>query len=368
MHGLVIGALLLVPATVSAQELAVDHSEVMRAEVTRVVSQEVGPVPGTDLQVLFQDLEARIVSGSLSGQRITLENDHLELREGDVFYLRHTKDGVSGADYYTVLEPYRIPQLIWLTLAFVLVTVIFGGLQGARGILSLIASIAFIMYVLLPAMLAGYSPVLVSVFAASAIVILGSYITHGFSRMTSTAVAGMVITIGATGLLSYGAIVWTRMTGGVAEASTYLLLNSRGELDLAGLFLGGILIGLLGVLYDAAIGQAVAVEELKRADPDASTKHIFTRALRIGREHIGALVNTLAIAYVGASLPLLLFFYGTESSSILEIVNREIFSSEIVRILVSSIGVIVVVPVTTIIAAHFLAVSGTQSHKGHSHS
>ncbi len=87
----------------------------------------------------------------------------------------------------------------------------------------------------------------------------------------------------------------------------------------------------------------------------------------MGREHIGALVNTLAIAYVGASLPLMLFFYGASESDVFEIVNREIFSSEIVRILVSSIGVILVVPITTAIAAYYLPVPTEASHKGHKH-
>jgi uncharacterized membrane protein len=133
-----------------------------------------------------------------------------------------------------------------------------------------------------------------------------------------------------------------------------LHFNSRGTIDLAGLLLGGIIIGLLGVLYDAAIGQSVAVEELQRAGKAMTRKDIYFRALRIGREHIGALINTLAIAYVGAALPLLLLFYGTQGLDVVEMVNREIFAAEIVRILVGSIGVILVVPITTAIAVLML--------------
>jgi uncharacterized membrane protein len=106
-------------------------------------------------------------------------------------------------------------------------------------------------------------------------------------------------------------------------------------------------------MYDAAIGQAVSVEELHRVAPHISRKTIYARAIRIGREHIGALVNTLAIAYVGASLPLLLLFYASaESASV--IINREIFATEVVRSLVGSIGLILAVPVTTLISVWML--------------
>jgi uncharacterized membrane protein len=200
----------------------------------------------------------------------------------------------------------------------------------------------------------GYPPALVAVGAASLIVLIGSYVTHGFNKMTTTAVIGMVATIIITGILASLSIWSADLSGFTGEETTYLHLNARGTLDLAGLLLGGILIGLLGVLYDAAIGQSVAVEELGRAAPHLKRREIYLRALRIGREHIGALVNTLAIAYVGASLPLLLLFYSLESLAVAETLNREFFAAEIVRILVGSIGVVLVVPITTLAAVLLL--------------
>ncbi len=129
---------------------------------------------------------------------------------------------------------------------------------------------------------------------------------------------------------------------------------------MVGLLLGGIMIGLLGVLYDVAIGQAISVEELHRACPNLPKKHIYKRAIRIGREHIGALVNTLAIAYVGASLPLLLLMYtsaGAAANPLADMamsVNREVFAAEIMRTLVGSIGLVLAVPITTLIAVFVL--------------
>jgi uncharacterized membrane protein len=138
---------------------------------------------------------------------------------------------------------------------------------------------------------------------------------------------------------------------------------------MVGLLFGGIMIGLLGVLYDIAIGQAVAIEELFRAGKHLTRREVYLRGIRIGREHIGALVNTLAIAYVGASLPLLLLMQSA-TTGIAFIINSEILSTEIVRILIGSIGLILAVPITTLIASYMLhgrTEASEGAHVGHQH-
>ncbi len=346
------------PATGTTQELVEDTVSVMMARVLSVESEEMALIPGTDTSAQYQTIRVEVLDGEQKGREVTVENDYLSLEEGDVFYLGHTVNELDNVNYYTVREPYRITPLLALLALFIVITIVLGGIQGIRGLASLGMSLFVIVCILLPGVLGGYSPILVSVSAASLIVVLGAYVTHGFSRMTTTAVLGMVCTIAFTGVLAYVSIVWTKLSGFSTDEATYLHINSRGTLDLAGLLLGGIIIGLLGVLYDAAIGQSVAVEELQRAGKTMTRKDIYIRALRIGREHIGALVNTLAIAYVGAALPLLLLFYGTESLDVVEMLNREIFAAEIVRILVGSVGVILVVPITTAIAVLMLVKDG----------
>jgi uncharacterized membrane protein len=185
--------------------------------------------------------------------------------------------------------------------------------------------------------------------------VLGSYITHGFKPVTTAAVLGMLVTIAITGLLAYVAIMLTSLTGYSGEEVTYLNFDTRGAIDLVGLLLGGIMIGLLGVLYDAAIGQSVAVEELRDAGNHLKPHEIYKRGIRIGREHVGALVNTLAIAYVGTALPLFLLLKVSSSQPLHLMLNQEIFATEIVRTLVGSIGLILAVPITTAIAVWMLA-------------
>lgn len=336
-----------------AQELVTDTQEISKARVIEVLKEEIRMIPGTDTETDFQTLRVEIIDGPQSGKMVTVENDFLNLKKGEVFYLSHTTNALENRDYYSVLEPYRIPWLFFFAALFVLSVFVFGGKQGLRGLLSLAGSLFVIFYVLLPGMLHGYSPIFLSMAVSSVIIVLGSYITHGFNKTTSSAVLGMIGTIIFTGVLAYIAVQVTRLTGFSSEEAVYLNFDTRGAIDFSGLLLGGILIGLLGVLYDASIGQAISVEELHHIGKHLPRRFIYTRALRIGREHIGALVNTLAIAYVGAALPLLLLFYSS-SAPLLLTINRELFATEIIRTMIGSIGLVLTVPITTLVAVWML--------------
>ncbi len=347
-----------------------DHPTQSKARITQIVSQVEEPLGGSSAVSIIQHVKAELIDGAERGTIVVAENDVQPVVVGDTVYLTHTVDSLDNVDMYTVSELYRLPQLGYLALLFLVVLLCFGGLQGIRGLFSLGVSILFIAYVLLPGVIGGYPALLVTVGVAGLIIIVGSYVTHGFTRVTTSAVVGMVATIIVTGGIAFVAMQYLRLTGFASEEAVYLNLGTAGTIDFAGLLLGGILIGLLGVLYDAAIGQAVAVDELYRARPDAERAYVYKRALRIGREHIGALVNTLAIAYVGVSLPLLLLFYSSAPEASLSfILNRELFVTELTRMMIGGIGIILAVPVTTAIAVWFLEHTskkkGFEPHKSH---
>lgn len=345
------------------EPIFVGKQSLMKAEVIQVLDEGEVIIPGTDTKTRTQNIRARILEGEEKDVTITLENDYAQLKVGDLFYLRHSQEG--DIDMYSVADPYRLNVLMILAGIFLVLVVFVGGFQGMRGVLSLIGSLLLIFYILLPGILKGYSPVVVAVGVSSLIIVLGSYITHGFNRTTSSAVFGMLATVVVVGAIGYLAVYGAHLTGYSSEESTYLTFSSRGSIDLVGLVFGGIMIGLLGVLYDIAIGQAVTVEELLRAGKGSMTKGAaYVRAVRIGKEHIGALVNTLAIAYVGAALPLLLLFR-TTTAGIEYTLNSELFATEIIRILVGSIGLILAVPITTLIAVYY--VRGDAEPSGHTH-
>ncbi len=366
---LVVAVLLFFAAAsdVRAQTLVPDTVTFERAEVVAITSSDTRNIPGTQTPILYQDLRVKLLEGPKAGDIITVNNDFLELSVGDTFYLRHMIDGESGRETYSVSEPYRLPALAWLGALFLLCLFAFGGKQGIRGLVALVLSLALIFYVLLPGILAGHSPVLVAMGVASLIVVVGSYITHGFSRSTTAAVLGMLAAIALTGMLSYTVIHGARLSGYSNEEAVYLNFSTDVHIDFVGLLLGSLLIGLLGVLYDAAISQAIAVEELAAVGAHLSRRELFARGLRIGREHIGALVNTLAIAYVGVSLPLLLFLTTIKDQSIFVTINQELFATELVRMLVGSIGIILAVPLTTLIAVWLLHGRPHKAGRGHAH-
>ena len=369
------------PLSSDAQELVFDKVITVKAEIVEIIKQEIKIIPGTEVKRNNQTLKVRIIEGNEKGKEIILDNDYVDLNKGEIFLLRHTTDSLSGTDYYSVDEPYRLPNIFFLVVIFLLAVFLFGGIQGVRGIVSLVGSLLLIVYVLLPGILHGYSPLFVTIGVSSLIIIVGSFITHGFNKTTVSAVLGMVITVLITGLMAFWSVHFTKLSGFGSEEVVYLNLNAQGTIDVIGLLLGGIMIGLLGVLYDVAIGQAISVEELIRIAPHVQKKIIYQRAIRIGREHIGALVNTLAIAYVGASLPLLLLFSQSSTESILITMNREIFATEIVRTMIGSIGLILAVPITTIVSVWLLKKSNLDSvdstaiekefdaleHAGHKH-
>ncbi|HYC34707.1 MAG TPA: YibE/F family protein, partial [Candidatus Paceibacterota bacterium] len=334
-------------------EIIADKTDTFKARVLEVLLSETELIEGTNTEVTHQLLSVEPIEGELRGETIEVRNDYLPLEEGDTFYLSRTVNAETGQTFFSVGDVYRLPAMLIFVALFIIVVIVFGGMQGMRGLFSLLGSLLVIAYILFPGVLNGLSPVWLSIAASSLIIVLGSYITHGFNKTTSSAVIGMIITVLFTGFLAYAAVHFTSLTGFESEEAVYLNFNTEGKIDFAGLLLGGMIIGLLGVLYDAAIGQSVAVEELYRAGGHMSPGRVFKRAIRIGREHIGALVNTLAIAYVGASLPLLLLFYGSELP-LTVIANKEHFAAEVVRTMVGSIGLVLAVPITTFIAVLML--------------
>jgi uncharacterized membrane protein len=225
-------------------------------------------------------------------------------------------------------------------------------------------SFVTILFILIPGILNGWNPLFASFLVAGGILFAAIFFTHGFNRESTVAYTGTMLAVIITGLFAIFAVHITKLTGFAAEESVYLNFNTGGTLNFTALLLGAFIIGFLGVLDDIAVTQAAVVTELYDTNPNISGTEVYKRAMRIGREHVGALVNTLVLAYTGASLPLMLYFklsptgFGTTA-------NLEIVATEIVRIIVGSIGLILTVPIVTLLAVKFL--KGYQSKHTHHH-
>ena len=356
------------PVVAHAQDASTtDAIFIARALITNVVSDVTSEVATDTAEDYAEVVTARLLNGTEDGKTIEYQisgtvGDGQYVSKGDIMYvtryLDSGNDPVATVYTYEGIDHYRLPALAFFVILFLGCVVFIGGKQGIRGLITLAGVICLIIFVLLPGVLHGYSATVLSILVASLIASIGAYITHGFSKMTTSAVIGMILTILVATLLADIA-VHTAYLSGITDESTYNLLSTPGYADVnfQGLLLGAMIIGLLGVLYDAAIGQAVAVEELARAAPHLPRATIYKRAFRIGREHIGALVNTLVLAYVGTSLPIFLWYSGSSlfsSTYNSPIINQAWFVTEIMRMTIGGIGLMLTVPITTFIAVLIL--------------
>ena len=285
-----------------------------------------------------------------------------ELSVGDDIVVGYEDD----TDTYFYADQERRPVLLVLFVLFAACVVALARLRGLRALVALGVSVVVLLQFVVPAVLDGASPVIVSLVGASLIAYLALSLAHGFNPMTTAALIGALAALVLTALLAWAFFELASFTGAVSEEATYLPLLS-GELDVRGLLLGGVIIGALGALDDMTVTQASAVFELRATDPTMRARRLYRSAMRIGRDHVGSTVNTLLLAYAGASMPLLLLFVLSDQS-LGTVANSEVVAIEIVRTLVGSIGLIAAVPFTTALAAWLVngttvsgtSVSGTQ--------
>lgn len=366
---LVFGSLLLVtcllPTVSAAQELHQDLQETVSAEVLEIIEESEEPIVGTDAYKTVQEVRIRFTSGERDGEVARLTNEVVELQPGDKIFVNRmvTIDGIETLSY---ADFERRPVLLALLILFVGLLLILSKWQGVRALLSLGGSIAAIFFLLVPALLAGYDPALTTVGVAAIVMAFVLYGTHGINPCTNIAFGGMFSAVVITGILAYVSVEVMRLTGFSDDAAVYLNFATNGELDLAGLLLGAIIIGILGVLDDVSITQASVVQELKAANPGFTARDLYRRAIKVGRDHIGSLVNTLALAYAGVALPLILLYAKTESNLWMAL-NHEVVAAELVRIMVGSIGLVLTVPATTAVAAWYFQHRVVDVHDGGGH-
>jgi uncharacterized membrane protein len=250
---------------------------------------------------------------------------------------------------YELIDQQRAWPLFALAVTFAVAVIALSRWRGLAALASLALSVVILIVFVLPALLDGQPPLAVAVVGASAIMICTLYLSHGVSLRTSVSLLGTLISLSLTGLLGLLFTTVGRFTGLADDSASYLA--ALGEsIDLRGVLLAGLVIGALGVLDDVTVTQTAAVWELADADPAASRRTLFSAGLRIGREHVSAAVNTLVLAYAGASLTLLLLFVGSGQGP-LDTVTTELVAQEVVRALVGGLGIVAAVPVTTMIAA-----------------
>ncbi|MEV7230142.1 YibE/F family protein [Polymorphospora sp. NPDC051019] len=354
-----VGLLVLWPGD-RATPAAADPTERAYGEVVRVVEE---PCPEGDPSVgeSTEDpgglagwpcgtADVRVTKGAGTGQTATVELPRGPgapgVAVGDDVVLLVLEGMVPGSVAYTITDHQRGQPMIWLVALTAAVIIGFGRWRGVSAIAGLVVSFAVLLLFVIPAILAGSSPLLVAVVGAATIMFAVLYLTHGTSVHTSVAILGTLAALVLTGLLGAGFTALTQLTGIGSEESAYLAVM-QGNVDMRGLLLAGIIIGALGALDDVTVTQAMTVAELSRHP--MSRRDLYRAAARVGRSHVGSAVNTLVLAYAGASLPLMLLI-AAGGQDLGNLLTSEFLAEEIVRSAVGTIGLVAAVPITTVLA------------------
>ena len=310
-------------------------------------------------------ITVRLSSGSSSGReaevRVTAADGAVPgLGRGDKVVL-HDNPSAPADFRYSFSDQQRAAPLWWLLGAFVLAVVVIGRWPGVRALAGLAVGLVVLAAFLVPALLRDHPAVPVVLVAGAVIGFAALYLAHGFNVGTTIAVAGTLVSLAITAGLALLAVEATRLTG---LGDTVSGLRLPDALDVRGLLVAGIVVGALGVLDDVTVSQVSIVASLRRANPGLRGRLLYREATTVGRDHMASTVNTLVLAYAGASLPLLLLVAGA-GAPLGRVLSSELVAVEIVRMLVGSIGLILAVPVTTALAAAVLAPGG--GSEAHSH-
>jgi uncharacterized membrane protein len=314
----------------------------------------------------------RILRGLQAGKEFSVEEATLDAREADQFKIGDTVvvevvTRADGSQEFIMRENYRLPGLGWLFLVFLGLAFLLGGRTSVMSVVGLLASIGILLWIVIPRILAGGNPMTASLLGCVLIACTSLYLAHGFSRRTSVALLSTILTLGISSGLAIVFVHVSKLFGMGSEEAFYLQSSQLAGIDLRGLLLGGILIGCLGVLDDITTAQTAAVDEIRKANPSLSPDQLRKAGFSVGKEHIASLINTLALAYVGASLPLLLLFQTQADFPLWVTLNGEFIAEEIVRTLVGSATLLIAVPISTWCASVFLKGTSGGSRSSHSH-
>ena len=338
------------------------YEEAIVLEVTDKSEAEIEALQG---KIVEQEVKVRLLDGSDKGKILTAINTlsgspgfDLHLSPGDkvVIYIAEYTGANADESVNTIYVSDRVrsPALVWIICVFAGLLLVIGRLQGAKALFGLGVTVLGIYKVLLPGLIAGKSPLPLTVLVLIAVTLITMICIAGFSRKALAATLGTLGGLIVAGWLAYTFGDLAQLSGLATEEERMLMYVDNINFDMRGLLFAGILIGAVGAIMDVTMSVASAISEVKRANPDMKTTELIAAGMSVGRDIMGTMANTLILAYTGGALPFLLLFMVYEMEP-LRIVNWELIVTEIIRALVGSIALIISVPITAVIAGWLTA-------------
>lgn len=367
----IVGLLALWPGATHRGRSQALGGKTIAGTVVRVIDRQCpGPAPQRCRQ-----LRVRIDEGSDRGrvEPMTLGPANLtsKFSVGDSVRVEKIQ-APAGAH---VKEPYKMAgldrrgTLLWLVIVFAAMVVLLARLRGLLALGGFALSLLLVTRFMIPAILAGSAPLLVAVVGALAVMFVTVLLTYGVTMQSAAAAVGIAGSLLFAGVVGTVAVHAARLDGRGGEFSNFLT-SANGTISLQGIVLAGLVLGALGVLADMGVTQASAVMALRRANPDLPPARVFREAFSVGRDHLVATTHTLVLAYVGATLPLLLVLQSSGVRTI-DALNAQDVAEPIVATLVGAMALLVCVPLTTALAtllvAHMAAEALPDAHAGHGH-
>lgn len=317
------------------------------------------PIPGA--------VCAEVISGEGVGEVVSLQippEVYASLTVGTVVKTLHSNPFPQGPGLYYYWDVERSQPMIILLVIYLVLVVAVARWRGAAAIAGLASSVLILVYFVMPALMAGASPLAVTLVGVSAMMFSSVYFAHGVSIRTTTALLGTFGGVLLTVLLALWEVDAVHLSGATSEDAQFIF-GSLPMVSLPSLLVCGIVIAGLGALNDVTITQASAIWELHAANPRMGRARLFARAMRIGRDHIASTVYTLAFAYAGTALPALLLAMMVNRPW-WDIATSSAISEEIVRTLIASIGLIAAIPLTTFVGTVLISLTSSLSRKAES--
>ncbi|MFH1670745.1 MAG: YibE/F family protein [Patescibacteria group bacterium] len=347
---IIFGALCFIQ-TVSAQEPVMNY---IRARV-----QEVSEVH-TEGEYPLQQAQVRLLNGPNEGTIIDVTNEQTANREdlrivsGQTVILQNLARP-DGSEVYYFQETFRLNHLFWVFCAFLILVTMIGKKRGLMSLFGLIVSISIIIFIIFPLIKAGWNAFGVSIVGTFLIACSTILIAHGYNKRALLALLSTCITLVCAIVIAFVTVDLVSLFGLGSEESVFLKLDPTLHIDPKGLLLAGIIIGALGVLDDITTSQVAAVDEVRKANPAYDFKQLYKSGLSVGHEHIASMINTLALAYIGASLPMFMLFTLGGGAPAWVTLNSAFLTEEIIRTLVGSSALLLATPISTFFAARSFA-------------
>ncbi len=337
------------------------------AHVTKIVRDDAFPDTWTEkLRLGTQEVYVKLDGGQHKGLELPAVNylsaySNIDVKIGTKIIVRLDYDTQSKPYVASIANYNRSLALIFLVIVFVALIIILGRKKGIAALLSLIFTIICIWFVLIPMIQRGVPAILATIILVLITTAVSMLMLNGFSSKALCASIASFSGVLMAGLIVYIVGLITPINGfNMPEAEDLILRSGDDALKISGLLVSGILISSLGAVMDITMGITSSVYELYTVNPTMKRKELFTFGLNVGRDTMGTMVNTLILAFAGASLNMLILFRIFDYPYI-QIFNSDLMTIEIIQALAGTIGVVLTVPLVAALAA---AMSGKSIEKG----